>query len=140
MRTISERLDSFAAWWEHEKGDKLFGVVTDVDTRHSEYGEYRIVTVLVEEPGSTEKGGEPIAVGEERGFHASSTVAKNEVEKKDPQPGDSFGVAFHGVPEGKDFKLYKIIVEKTVTGEPANELEPAAEPVASAEPDDDLPF
>jgi hypothetical protein len=123
MRTLAERLDTFADWWQHEEGDKLFGVVTDVDTRHSEFGTYAIVTVLVEEPGSTESPKDetphqPIQVGQERAFHASSTVAKNEVEKRDPQAGDSFGVAYHGIPEGRDFKLYKIIVEKTVSEEP----------------------
>jgi len=118
MSNLANSLDRDPAeWWEHEEGDKLVGTVVDRSTRVSEYGPYEIVTVEAEGE-STEKSGKPIPEGEERAYHANSTIGKTDVPKLDPRVGDSFGVKYLGVPQGKDYKLYRHRLERR-TPEPA---------------------
>lgn len=142
MTSINDRLDVFAEWWDHEEGDRLVGVVVDRDRRDGEFGAYHVLTVRVREEGSTEKGGQPIPVGEERAFHANSTVAASETQKQDPQPGDTFGVKYHGVRaggrEGRGYRLYKMAVEKP-GGEPQPE-QPQPELRGMLADSDELPF
>jgi hypothetical protein len=135
MRTLAERLDSFPEPWKPKPGDKLIGEVIDLDERESEYGTYPIVIVASDE-------------GEELAFHAFRTVARNELAKQRPQVGDRIGIAYHGKPEGRDYELYRIVVErderpavdwdKHVGEEPDTEPEPELEP--SGKDDDDIPF
>ena len=63
-RSLSDRLDSYAEAWRPKPGDKLIGVVVDLDERDSEYDDppYPIVTVETDD-------------GEELAFHAYHTVA-----------------------------------------------------------------
>jgi hypothetical protein len=43
---LTDRLDNFAEGWRPKPGDKLIGLVTDVDSRETEYGDepYPIIT------------------------------------------------------------------------------------------------
>lgn len=137
MSSLADSLDRDPAeWWEHEEGDKLIGSVVDRSTRTSEYGPYEIVTIVAEE-GSTEKGGKAIPVGDERSYHANSTIGKQDVASMNPQVGDDFGVKYLGIPTGKDYKLFRHRMDRKVAvpvGAPAPAANP--EPVA----DDDVPF
>lgn len=100
-RSLSDRLDSFAEAWKPKPGDKLIGVVVDLDERTSDYDDgapYPIVTVETDD-------------GQELAFHAFHTVARNELGKQRPQLGDRIGIAYHGKPEGKSYESYRVIVE-----------------------------
>jgi hypothetical protein len=99
MTNLAERLDSFAEPWKPEPGEKLIGEVVDLDERENEYGSYPVVTVMTDE-------------GEELAFHAFRTVPKNELAKQRPQVGDRIGIKYFGKPEGKDYELYRIKVER----------------------------
>ena len=130
---LAERLDRDPAeWWEHEEGDRLIGVVVDRGTRLSEFGAYEVISVEVTE-ASTEKGGKKIPVGEERAYHASSSIGKQDVPKLDPRIGDGFGVKYLGVPEGKDYKLYRHRLDRR--SEPPPLIEDEIDPAAA-----DIPF
>jgi len=101
MRSIADRLDNFAEAWKPKPGDKLIGVVVDLDERASDYDDgspYPIVTVENDD-------------GQELAFHAFHTVARNELGKQRPQIGDRIGIAYHGKPEGKSYESYRVIVE-----------------------------
>jgi hypothetical protein len=141
MASLAERLDNLPEWWNHWPGDKLIGVVIEIDAYT---GEYPIVTVLVDEEGSTEQNGQPIPVGAERAFHAHATVAKAEIARRKPAAGDRLGVAFHGVVEGKSFERYRLIVERTNahgpdTSETAGNSE-TAETQGEAKQADEIPY
>jgi hypothetical protein len=98
-KTLDERLDSFAEPWKPEPGDKLVGEVVELDERTNEYGTYPVVTVRTDD-------------GEELAFHAFRTVAKNELAKQRPEVGDRIGIKYVGKPEGKDYELYRVKVER----------------------------
>jgi hypothetical protein len=144
MSNLALRLDSDAAWWQHEPDDKLVGRIVDRDTYYPKpdpntgkvYEPYPTVTVLVEEPGSTENGGEPIPVGSERIFGARRSIPREEIEKKDPQVGDRIGVAYRGIPDGKEYHLYKVLVDRSATSE-TNET---PDELDEGGVDDDIPF
>lgn len=105
QQQMYDRLDApMAEAWMPEEGDKLIGIVTDIDTRSSEYGDdYTILTIETED-------------GEAWAFHAFRTVARNEVAKANPQVGDKVGVKYLGVstkepPKGQSAPhLYRVIV------------------------------
>jgi len=101
MRTLHDRLDSFAEAWRPEPGDKLVGRIIDIDERDSAYSEvpYPIVTVETDD-------------GQEMAFHAFHTVARNELAKQRPVIGNRIGIAYHGRPEGKSYEAYRVIVER----------------------------
>ena len=101
MRSIDDRLDSFAEAWKPEPGDKLIGTVVDLDERDSAYGDepYPIVTVETDD-------------GNELAFHAFHTVARNELAKQRPAIGDRIGIAYHGKQDGKNYESYRVIVER----------------------------
>ena len=101
MRSLEERLDTFAEAWRPKTGDKLIGTVVDLDERESEYDEepYPIVTVRTDD-------------GQELAFHGFHTVARNELAKQRPRVGERIGIAYHGVPEGRKYEAYRIIVER----------------------------
>lgn len=101
-RSLSDRLDSFAEAWKPKPGDKLLGVIVDLDERTSSYDDdpYPIVTVQTDD-------------GQELAWHAFHTVARNELAKQKPVVGDRIGIAYHGKPEGKSYESYRVIVERT---------------------------
>jgi hypothetical protein len=96
---LAERLDTFAEGWRPKPGDKLIGLVTDVDSRETEYGDepYPIITVVAEE-GSTEEG-EMVQPGCELAWHGFHTIARREIAKQRPGIGDHIGIAYHGPAE-----------------------------------------
>jgi hypothetical protein len=101
MRSLDDRLASFAEAWKPEPGDKLIGVVVDLDERDSAYGDepYPIVTVETDD-------------GSELALHAFHTVARNELAKQRPVVGDRIGIAYYGMKDGKSYESYRVIVEK----------------------------
>jgi hypothetical protein len=111
MSSLARRLDSFPELWRHEKGDKLIGVVIDVALRYTGGHKYVIVSVGIEQGGSTENGGCAIAVGSERAFHASADVVGTI-----PSIGDVFAVGFHGMVDDTAVGMYRVITEKTIVG------------------------
>ena len=143
-RSLEDRLESFAEAWKPKVGDKLVGVVVDVDLRASDYGDpYPIVTVQRDD-------------GTEVAFHGFHTVARRELAKKRPQIGDKIGIAYFGKgepakPGMSGAELYKVIVEQaeppsvdwdavaanTDEGEASAPTAPAATTVAQY---DDTPF
>jgi hypothetical protein len=145
MKNLALRLDSDAEWWQHSPGDKLVGRLVDRDTYYPKpdpttgkvYDPYPTVTVLVEEPGSTENGGEPIPVGAERIFGARRSIPRDEIEKKDPQVGDMIGIAYRGIPEERMYHFYKILVDRAARPEPVDE---PAETEEGGDAGDDIPF
>jgi hypothetical protein len=113
MSTVADRLDVDAEPWLPQPGDKLIGVVLELDVRQdSEYEPYPIVTVQVDEP-STEAGGAAIPLGAQRSF-AFHTVAKTELERKAPKPGDLLGIAYRGRDEEKGYERYRLLVERAL--------------------------
>lgn len=130
MRNLAERLDLFAEPWMPGLGAKLIGEVVDLDERENEYGSYPIVTVLTDE-------------GAELAFHAFRTVAKNELAKQRPQVGDRIGIVYLGKPEGKDYELYRIKVERDEQSKSIDwdkHASEPAEPTESSETKDDILF
>lgn len=141
MKSITERLDSFAEAWRPEPGDKLVGVIVDLDERVSQYDEdgYPILVVETDD-------------GQEFAFHAFHTVARNELAKQRPAVGDRVGVAYHGKKDGRNYESYRIIVERAAADprtfdwdkvaveapELNDETEPVDEPAKGV--DDDVPF
>ena len=101
MKTLHDRLDSFAEAWRPEPGDKLVGVIVDLDERVSQYDEdaYPILTIETDDE-------------EEFAFHAFHTVARNELAKQRPAVGDRIGVAYFGKKDGRNYESYRIIVER----------------------------
>jgi hypothetical protein len=139
---LAERLDSFAEGWRPKPGDKLFGLVTDVDSRESEYHDepYPIITVEAEE-GSTGDG-EMIQPGTELAWHAFHTIARREVAKQRPAVGDHIGIAYHGpadkAPAGfSPAERWRVLVDERGPNAPAK-TEASDKPEASG--DDDVPF
>jgi hypothetical protein len=124
MTSLSSRVDNFPEAWIAEPDDKLVGEIVDLTTTDGGYGEYPIVTVLVEDESTD--GGQPIGLGDERNWHAFDTVAKNELAKQQPRIGDGIAAKYFGKRPGKDgteYKAWRIIVEHR--GSPV-ETEPAA--------------
>lgn len=109
MATILDRLEKDPEPWKPDPGDTLVGKVLEIEERVTEYGPYPCVTVEQ-------------ADGTEVLFHAFHTVAKNELAKKAPRPGDEIGIKYLGRDNELKYERYRVIVEH-------------AEPVASVEPD-----
>lgn len=99
-RSLDDRLDDgFAEAWKPEPGNKLIGIVTELDERENDYGTYPIVTVQTDD-------------GQELAFHAFRTVARNELAKQRPKVGDRIGIKYEGKPPGKEYELYRVKVER----------------------------
>ena len=137
-RSLEDRLDTFAEAWRPKAGDKLIGTVVDLDERESEYDEepYPIVPVRTDD-------------GQELAFHGFDTVARNELAKQRPRVSERIGIAYHGVPEGRKYEAYRIIVERDEPQEldwsrfaPEAEvgLEEADEEAESSQNADGVPF
>jgi hypothetical protein len=143
MSNLASRLDRVAEWWQHEAGDRLIGRVVERGeffpkpdaTTGQTYDAYATITVLVEEPGSTENGGEPIPAGVERIFGARRSIPRAEVERQNPQVGDAIGIVYRGVPADKSYHSYRVLVDRAARSEP---VEGAAETEEGG--DDAVPF
>ena len=124
-RTLEERLTGEDAepWIPEEAGEHIFGEVEEVGTREGDYGEYTVVTLLLED-GS---------VSSVAGF---GTVLAGKLAELDPQPGDHLGVKFRGEKTGKNGKEYKdwtVVIQRAQTAT----LTPAAEAATGDEFSDD---
>jgi hypothetical protein len=130
-RSLDERLDSFAEAWKPEPGEKLVGVVVDLDSRETEYGRYAIVTLRTDE-------------GDERAVHAYHTVLAREFEKRTPRLGERLGVKYLGKSD-KGYEGYRVAWADIV---PPDFGPPAAEDVKAKTAtdadftggDDEIPF
>jgi hypothetical protein len=111
-RNLADFVDSFPEPWLHEPGDRLIGEIIELDTAKNDYGPYQLVTVLVTESASTERGGKAIPVGSVRVWHAFDTVPANELKKRAPRVGDRIAVKDFGVRDGKHYNAYRIIVQR----------------------------
>lgn len=96
--SIEDRLDTIPEAWKPKAGDKLIGVIVELEERTSEYGSYPSVTVMSDD-------------GRERVFHAFHTVAKEELGRRKPKLGDRIGIAYFGIDEVKGYERYRIVVE-----------------------------
>jgi len=100
--SLSDRLESFAEGWRPKPGEKLIGVITEVDERESDFGNgrYPVITVASDD-------------GREVALHGFHTVLKGELAKKRPAVGDRIGVAYFGRSGGeRPYERYRLIVEK----------------------------
>jgi len=125
MASIEDRLNRPTISWRPSEGDSIAGTVVDIASHeHPEYGTSPVITVLTE-------------AGDEYVWHAFGTVAKAELAKRRPKVGDTIGVKFCGVPEGRSYKLWRVVVEH-LEPEPAKELDwDAVAESAGAVPDYD---
>jgi hypothetical protein len=103
--SLVDRLErGTAAGWRPGVGDSIVGVVVDLDETLSNYGEgvYPVLTIARDSDGT------------EVAVHCFHSVLKGEVAKKRPQVGDRIGIKYLGIPEGKRYELYRLVLERTV--------------------------
>jgi len=96
---LASRFDRNQESWKPEVGDIVEGSIVEMSTRESEYGPYPLLVILTTQ--DTE-----VAV---HGFHS---VLKNVLAEQRPSVGDEIAIKYCGVPEGKDYKLYKVALER----------------------------
>ena len=96
--TIEDRLNREPEAWKPQPGDRLIGTVVEVEEYRSDYGTYPMITISTDD-------------GQEWMFHAFHTVARTEIERKQPKPGDRIGIAYHGLSE-KGYEQYRIVLER----------------------------
>jgi len=138
MSSLHDLIDVKAEKWEHEPDDKLVG---EILARSSYVGDKgyepcQLLTILVDEPGSTEAGGQPIPIGAERLFYASRTVPRSAVEEQDPRGGDRIGIKYFGEVRDKGYFDYKIRVLRAA-GRPETTVEPSSTNLREGEPDEE---
>jgi len=147
---LAERLDSgLAVAWRPDKedADTLIGEVVSVDLGTSDYGTYPLIVVRSDD-------------GTEKAFHASHTVARNELKRARPQVGQRIGIKYLGkqtAAEGSKYGSYigyRVEMERAagtefnwdkVDAEPDPQpafqtSEPATVNVPEGAGDDDVPF
>jgi hypothetical protein len=98
MATLSESLDNESEAWKPEPGDKLVGIVTNIEIVDSKFGgKYPVVEVSTDDTV--------------RVFHAFHTVAKNQLRRAKPQVGEPIAIKFLG-DHVNGYKDYRIRVER----------------------------
>jgi len=91
----------YAPGWKPEPGDTVMGTVKALDNGYSQWGEYKIVTLIQEN-------------GEEVAVHAFHTVLENALKRIRPVPGDKIAIRYvgeqtpKGDPNGKPFHVYQV--------------------------------
>jgi hypothetical protein len=100
MESIDHRLDAETTGWKPAAGDKLVGVIVDIDERDAGYGPYPVVTILSDDDSK------------QYAFHGFHTVARSELAKAKPQVGEQIGVKYLGKPEGKKYESYRVTVDR----------------------------
>lgn len=96
---ISDLLDRDPENWDPNPGDKLVGTLVEITTRDNGHGPYPLVEIET-------------ADGRLVHFHAWHTVAASELAQKNPAPGDRVGVKYLGVPAGKSYESYRVMIER----------------------------
>ncbi len=103
---IDDRLDHSPEPWKPEPGDKIVGKVVSVTTLESKFGgSYPLVELVTDDDV-------------EFAFHAFHTVAKSELARLKPKPGDTLGVKYLGRDDKVDYERYRILIERA---EPSSE-------------------
>lgn len=110
-----------AAWIPEEKGDHCAGTLVETyeiqsDHKDAATGTFPMCPVWVIE----DSAGELWRVIGYRG------VLRGEMNKAEPSKGDEVAVLYLGIPEGKDYHLYKAASRPKVRGSVATEAAPAA--------------
>lgn len=99
-RSIEDRLNSESApGWRPEPGEQLVGTIVEIGTAHGDYGEYPLL--VVERTDGTDVS-----------VHAFHTVLKSELASKRPTEGDVIGIKYLGIPAGKKYESYKVVLER----------------------------
>lgn len=125
------------AWIPETKGDLLCGVVANVSSRSTDYGDYPIVTVALtgKDAEATVKGSADFTVKTAEGdepwaggplaFHAMGSVAANEIERSNPQVGDEIGILYDGTAiaqqgqgKGKSYRIFRVVVDHVAPSAP----------------------
>lgn len=99
MSSLEDRLDTEAVGWRPEPGEKLTGVIVDISEGSSDYGTYPLLEVQADD-------GRVVSV------HAFHTVLKNELASKKPNVGDRIGIKYVGIPAGKRYETYRVVLER----------------------------
>ena len=105
MTSLTDRAMSFPEAWKPNPGDAVEGVITELTTRSSEYGDPYVILTVEDDAGS------------EHAIHCFHTMLRNEVERKAPQVGDRIAVAYHGLGESSAPGMspphkYRLVVER----------------------------
>jgi hypothetical protein len=108
-----DRLDQEIYTWVPEPGDKATGTVTGTGTRDGEYGPAPTVTLTVDR--GTE-GGKELTPGLEIMFIAYRKIARDELNNLQPNPGDTIWIKYFGLVKGKDYHMYRFILERSLVG------------------------
>lgn len=91
-------------WIAENSGDGVQGIVTSVSTMPSDYSDKPVPVIEVKD-----------AAGQEWSIRGYASVLQSEIEKADPQPGDTFAVKYFGKKEGKggnSYHHYKVAIRK----------------------------
>jgi hypothetical protein len=102
MANLADRLDVTAEAWRPEVGEKLIGVVVDLDERISSYDgatKYPVVTVQ-------DDAGTCLA------WHAFHAVARAQLAQAAPVIGDRIGIKFSGKHPEKGYALWVVRVDR----------------------------
>ena len=119
MPTLSDALDNQGEAWKPEPGDKLVGVVTNIEIVDSKFNKAKYPIIEVQTDGGV------------RVFHAFHTVAKSQLRRAKPQVGEEIAIKFLGE-HVNGYMDYRVRVERPGVVE-WHELDaPSDEP-----PDDD---
>lgn len=85
--------------WTPEPGEAIAGEVIRYEKVTTKIGEGQLLQI------KSETNDEIIDIW-------CATVLRRNLDAKNVQPGDSVGIKFHGIPEGKKYKDFSVIVEK----------------------------
>jgi hypothetical protein len=101
MASLSDRLSRNPEPWKAEPGDVIEGTVVAVEQREGDYGPYPWLDIDADD-------------GRQLGFAAWDTVARNEIVKLQPKPGDRIGIRCLGKVKGatRSYNGWKVVVEK----------------------------
>ena len=89
-----------AKGWRPDVGDRVIGPISDVTTATSQFSPDPYPVLRVE----TQDG--PVSV------HAFHAVLKSEVARLRPTVGDTMGIKYLGVPAGKRYEAYTVVLDR----------------------------
>ena len=164
MSSIADRLAAAnaPAWIPTTKGDLLTGKVVNRSTRTTDFGEYDIITYDPSQGGEVSVGGsatftintkdadgnavEQPYTGGPLAWHAMGAVARGEIERSNPEPGDEGGVLFDGTAiaqkgqgRGKSYSIFRVVNDKSPANVAAAAARPADAPVPGEVTEVDVP-
>lgn len=100
-RSLEDRLNQeFAPGWRPDAGEQLVGTIVEISSGRGDYGEYPLLVV------EKADGTGDVAV------HAFHTVLKSELAAKRPSEGDRIGIKYLGIPAGKKYESYRVVLER----------------------------